>query len=78
MSMQQVTIAQAQKNLASLVDRALAGEEVIIARDANRRIRLEALPASSEPRRIGGAKGLIRCMADDFDACLDDFRPYKE
>lgn len=38
--------------------------------------------ASSEPepekgkRKIGGLKGSLKYMADDFDASLDDFKEY--
>lgn len=71
--MHQVNIAQAKAQFSELVQRALAGEEVIIARDNKPLLRLTPLAQPGAARQPGSAKGLAWHMADDFDAPLDDF-----
>ncbi|MDX9992539.1 MAG: DUF2281 domain-containing protein [Anaerolineales bacterium] len=57
-----------------LVDAALRGEKVIIAKDGKQIVELVVM-APSTPRTVGSAKGKIR-LASDFDAPLDDFNEY--
>ncbi|WP_396270558.1 type II toxin-antitoxin system Phd/YefM family antitoxin [Ideonella sp.] len=75
--MTQVNIAQAKAQLSELVQRALAGEEVIIARGNKPLLRLIPLDQAGPARQPGTAKGLAWYMADDFDAALDDFSAYR-
>ena len=66
-----VNIYAAKTNLSRLVDRAAAGEEIIIARAGKPRARLVPLgPEPAVARRPGGWEGLV--IADDFDAPLPD------
>ncbi len=74
--MHQVTIHEAKTNLSKLIQEALAGEEVIIAKNKQPLIRLTVLPEVKRQRKIGGAKGLIIRMDDDFNEQLDDFKDY--
>ena len=74
--MHQVTIHEAKTNLSKLIQEALAGEEVIIAKNKQPLIRLTVLPEVKRQRKIGGAKGLIVRMEDDFNSPLDDFKDY--
>ncbi len=74
--MHQVTIHEAKTNLSRLIQEALAGEEVIIAKNKQPLIRLTVLPEVKRQRKIGGAKGLIVRMEDDFNNPLDDFKDY--
>ena len=74
----QVNIHEAKTQLSKLIQAALNGKEVIIARGNKPVVRLEVLPEAQGVRQIGGAKGLILSMADDFDEPLDDFREYME
>ena len=74
--MTQVTIHQAKTQLSKLIKQALAGEEIIIAKGNEPLIQLTPLPGKMKARRIGGAKGIIEFMADDFDEPLDDFEDY--
>lgn len=76
--MTQVTIHQAKTNLSKLIQLALAGEEVIIARRDLPVVRLVALPEARHQRRIGGAKDAIKFIADDFDVPLSDFEAYMQ
>jgi antitoxin (DNA-binding transcriptional repressor) of toxin-antitoxin stability system len=72
--MQQVNLDQAQSQLEHLIDAALKGETVVIAKDDQQGVRL--VPVScSKRRQFGSAKGLI-LMADDFDDELADLSEY--
>ena len=74
--MRQVTIHEAKTHLSRLIKEALAGEEIIIAKNRQPLIRLTVLPEVKLQRKIGGAKGLIVRMDDDFNESLDDFMDY--
>ena len=74
----QVNVHEAKTNLSKLIQEALNGEEVVIAKGRNPLVRLEVLPGVKPERRIGGAKGLVLEMADDFNAPLDDFAEYMQ
>ena len=74
----QVNIHEAKTQLSKLIQAALNGKEVIIARGNKPVVRLEVLPEARGNRQVGNAKGLILHMADDFDEPLDDFREYME
>ncbi|MBW2284635.1 MAG: type II toxin-antitoxin system Phd/YefM family antitoxin, partial [Deltaproteobacteria bacterium] len=64
----QVNIHEAKTQLSKLIQAALNGREVIIARGNKPVVRLEVLPAARKERKIGNAKGLVLNMAEDFDA----------
>ena len=62
-----VNVYEAKTHLSQLLDRAAAGEEIIIARAGRPVARLVALANSSSTRRSpGGWRGKIR-MSADFD-----------
>jgi prevent-host-death family protein len=62
-----VNVYEAKTHLSQLLDRAAAGEEIIIARAGRPVARLVALAGpSSQPRRPGGWRGKVR-MTADFD-----------
>lgn len=71
----QFNIAEAKARLSDLVRRALAGEDVVIAKDNRPLVKLVPVgrPAARQP---GSAKGQIT-IAPDFDAPLDDFADYR-
>jgi prevent-host-death family protein len=67
-----VTVDEAKAGLSDLIEAAVSGEEVLIAKDGRARVRLvpvEAPPA--RPRVPGLFKGRI-WMSDDFDDPLPD------
>jgi prevent-host-death family protein len=66
--MRKVNLYEAKTHLSRLVDDALAGEEIVIARSGKPLVRLTPWRAEETPRRPGGAK--VR-LAPDFDAPLD-------
>ncbi|HLF89478.1 MAG TPA: type II toxin-antitoxin system prevent-host-death family antitoxin [Anaerolineales bacterium] len=72
----QVTIHEAKTHLSRLIKKVLQGEEIIIAKGNQPLVKLVMLPEAQQGRRIGGAKGLIKYMAEDFDAPLEDFQEY--
>jgi len=72
--MAQFNIATVKARLSELVDRALAGDEIIVARDNKPLLKL--VPVDTAHRRPGSAKGRVR-IAKDFDAPLDDFKDYR-
>ncbi len=76
METRQVNIHEAKTHLSKLIQEALSGTEVIIARDNRPLVRLEVLPEARMERRLGQAKGLVLFMAEDFNAPLEDFEEY--
>ena len=62
-----VNLYEAKTRLSALVERAAAGEEIVIAKNGIARARLVALPVPSEPRRPANALRIER-IAEDFDA----------
>lgn len=73
----QFNIAQAKAQFSELVKRALAGEDVVIARDNKPLLRLTPLEPVSARRQPGSARELIQHIAPDFDATPDDFADYR-
>jgi prevent-host-death family protein len=71
-----VNIHEAKTHLSRLIQEALDGEEIVIARGNEPLVRL-VLVESARPRRsLGWAKGQVT-MTPDFDAPLDDFADYQ-
>ena len=73
--MHQVSLEEAKTQLPDLIDAAVGGEEVIIAKDPLHLVKLVPVPTTKPRPQFGSAKGLIT-MADDFDAPLEDFEEY--
>ena len=73
--MSQFNIAEAKTRFSELVQKAMLGEEVIIAKDNKAVVKLVALTPPQRSRKPGSAKGRI-WMAPDFDATPEDFKEY--
>ena len=69
--MEMTNIHEAKSQLSKLVDRALAGEDVIIARAGKPMVRLVPVDQSTTPRKGGQWKGKVR-IAEDFDELPED------
>ena len=69
-------VAEAKARFSALVRQALAGEEVVIAKDNKPLLRLVPLEPPTGPRRPGSAKGAGR-LAPDFDATPAEFAEYE-
>jgi prevent-host-death family protein len=67
----QVNIYEAKAKLSDLVERAAAGEEIVIAKNGRPRARLVRVIARRSPRTPGAWKGRV-WMAPDFDDDLTD------
>jgi prevent-host-death family protein len=68
--MTRVNVYEAKTQLSRLVDRAAAGEEIIIAKNGKPKARLMPLKRLARRRRPAGALG-VTFIAPDFDA-VDD------
>jgi prevent-host-death family protein len=64
-------ISEAKAQLSALIERVLAGEEVIIGKAGRPVAKLIRYDRREQPRRPGALKGKIR-IADDFDVLPDD------
>jgi antitoxin (DNA-binding transcriptional repressor) of toxin-antitoxin stability system len=73
--MHQVNVEDAKSNLPDLIDAAVNGEEIIIAKDDKHIVKLVPVSRAKPRPQFGSAKGLIS-MSDDFDEPLDDFAEY--
>ena len=67
--MEKVNIHDAKTRLSQLVERAEAGEEIVIARAGRPVARLAPLAPRGRPRRLGLLDGRFR-IPDDFNAPL--------
>ncbi len=73
--MTKFNIAQAKTHFSELVQKAMLGEEVIIAKDNKPVVKLVALSGPKLSRKPGSAKGRI-WVAPDFDALPEGFKEY--
>jgi prevent-host-death family protein len=73
--MPRYNIAEFKAHLSSLVNRALAGEEVIVARDNKPLLKLVPIDSPPARRTPGSARGEVK-VAADFDATPQDFAEY--
>ena len=68
----QVNVHHAKTHLSRLLDKAAAGEEIVIARAGKPVARLVALDTRRKPRRLGQFAGEAFEMTNDFDELPDD------
>ena len=71
-----VTIHEAKTHLSRLIQRALAGEEIVIAKRHEPLVKLQVIRVAQPQRTFGGLKYLVLAMGDSFDEELDDFAPH--
>ncbi len=69
--MQTITIHKAKTQLSRLIEKALQGEEIVIARGKQPVVKLVAIPNSVPARKPGALKGKISYSADAFDPLTD-------
>lgn len=70
-----VNIHEAKSHLSSLISRAEAGEDIVIARANKPVVRLTPIRQPIQERVLGEAKGLVEIHAD-FDQLPEDFLAY--
>lgn len=69
----QINIYEAKAKLSALIERAVAGEEVVIARAGKALVRLQPITPLNEPGvRLGGLREAGLIVSPDFHAPLDD------
>jgi prevent-host-death family protein len=74
--MSQFNIADAKSHFSELVQKAMLGDEVIIARDNKPLLKLVPVEACRKERFPGSAKDKILYIAPDFDETPADFAEY--
>jgi prevent-host-death family protein len=74
--MAQFNIHEAKAHLSELIEKAMLGEEIIIAKNNKPVVKLTALIPPKQERKPGSAKGKIVYIAPDFDATPEDFKDY--
>jgi len=71
MATKPVPIHAAKTNLSRLIERACAGEDIVIARGSTPVVRLVPIAAKPAKRRFGAMKGRARVTAAFFDPLPD-------
>lgn len=74
--MKVVNIHEAKTHLSRLIQEALEGEEIIIARGNQPLVRLVLVESARPQRSTGWAKGSVH-VTETFDDALDDFADYR-
>ncbi|MBI5898159.1 MAG: type II toxin-antitoxin system Phd/YefM family antitoxin [Rhodocyclales bacterium] len=74
--MQQFNIAEAKAHLSELVQKAMMGEEIVIARDNKPLAMLVPIRRTGKRRQPGSGKGQILFMAENFEAIPQGFEDY--
>lgn len=74
--MSQFNIADAKSHFSELVQKAMLGEEVVIARDNKPILKLVPVGTRGKDRSPGSAKNKILYVAPDFDETPADFAEY--
>ena len=70
--MQQFNVHEAKSNLSKLLDMALEGEEVVIARHGTPVARLTPVSARTGKRILGAGKGSVTILSDDWNKPMSD------
>ena len=74
--MAQFNIADAKAHFSELVQKAMIGEEVVIAKDNKPLLKLVPVASPQKERKPGSGKSKIIYIAPDFDQTPADFADY--
>lgn len=74
--MQQFNVAEAKARFSQLIQKAVAGEDVVIAKDNKPLVKLVPFKRAIRRRRPGSARGRV-WMSRDFGAPLEDLAAYR-
>lgn len=74
--MPQVNVAEAKARFSELIQRALTGEAVVIAKDNKPVVKLVPVKRAARRRRPGSARDRVS-MSKDFGAPLEDLADYR-
>ena len=67
------TIHEAKTHFSKLIQRALAGEEIVVAKGKEPVAKIVPIPEAQKTRTLGRAKGIVKYISTDFDDPLDEF-----
>lgn len=73
MTMAQFNVAEAKARFSELVQKAMLGEEVVVAKGNKPLVKI--VPIKPAKRKPGTGRGIW--MSPDFDEPLEDFREYR-
>lgn len=68
-----VSIHEAKTHFSQLIQRALAGEEIILSKGKEPVVKIAPIPEARKERRLGGTKEIVKRISTDFDQPLDIF-----
>lgn len=71
-----ISIHEAKTHFSQLINRALAGEEIIVSRGKDPVVKIVPLPGARKKRESGRCKGLVEWIAPDFDEPLEEFEEF--
>ncbi|MEI6871934.1 MAG: type II toxin-antitoxin system prevent-host-death family antitoxin [Verrucomicrobiota bacterium] len=71
-----VSIHQAKTHLSRLIQRALEGEDIVIAKRDEPLVRLQVIRETPPARRFGGLRDVVVAMGEGFNEELPDFLDY--
>ncbi len=71
-----ISIHEAKTHFSRLIQRALAGEEIIVSRGKEPVVKIVPIPEARKNRKPGGAKGIVKGISRDFDKPLEEFEDY--
>jgi len=71
----QVNIHEAKTHFSKLINKVIAGEEIVIAKDSTPVAKLVRITTFNKKRKLGSAKGKIE-IAPDFNNIPDEFEEY--
>lgn len=74
--METVGIHEAKTHFSKLIQRALTGEEIVIARGKQPLVKLTPVEGARPKRQLGQCKDLVKWVASDFDEPLEEFESY--
>lgn len=75
--MTQFNTAEAKAHLSEIIQKALLGEEVIIAKDHKPLVKIVPIASPGNKRKPGSGRGQLVEMSEDFDDTPEDFRDYR-
>jgi len=67
-----ISVYNARAEFSRLIERALAGEEIVITRRGKPAVRLVPVEEERQPRKPGALKGKLELPEDFFDPLPDD------
>lgn len=68
-----ITIQEAKAHFAQLIQRGLAGEEIIVAKGKKPVVKIVPISEAPKTPTLGGAKGIVKYISSDFDESFEEF-----